>query len=54
MHDAVWEVIRVERLIKYYHLQKAKLQEGKSPETTKANVVESIVENVKTDIEEQK
>lgn len=54
MYDAFWEVIRVEHLTKYYHPRKAKLQEGKSPETTKANVVESIVENVKTDIEERK
>lgn len=54
MHNALWEVILVDRLIKYYHLRQAKLQEGKSPETTNANVVEPIVGNVKTDIEEKK
>lgn len=35
MHDAFWEAIHVEHLLKRYHLRKAKLQEGKSPETTK-------------------
>lgn len=54
MHEAYWEAIRVECLIKRYRLQKGKLKEGKLPETTKANVIEPSVENVKVEIEEQK
>ena len=54
MHDACWKAIYVGLLIICYHLRKAKFQEGNFLETILANVVEPIVENVKTDIEVQK
>ena len=39
IHEAYWEAIRVEHMLKWPHLQKVKCQKEKSPQTTKANVV---------------
>ena len=50
MHEAYWEAICVECLIKRYRLRKAKLQEGKSLQKINSNVVEPNVENVRADI----
>lgn len=51
MHDVFWNAMPVECLLIRYHLWKAKLQEEKSPKIIKFNVVEPIVEKVKTDID---
>lgn len=42
MHDAIWNEIHVECLLIRYHLWKAKLQEEKSPQTTKVHDVKPI------------
>lgn len=37
-----WEAIHVGRLLKRYHMRKAKLQEEKSPQMTEVHVVKPI------------
>ena len=54
MHEAFWEAIRVKSSIKCYRLQKAKMQEEKSLQTTKVPMVEPITEIIKANVEEQK
>ena len=52
IHDAYWEEIRVERMLKRSRLRKAKCQKRKFP----PNVVELLTANIKTvtEMQEQK
>ena len=53
MHEAFWEAIRVERLIKRHPLRRAKMQEEKSLQTREVPVVESLMENASDEFEEK-
>ena len=53
IHDAYWEAIHIEGMLKRSHLRKAKMQEEKSPQTTQVPVVEPVLEIIKAEVEEQ-
>ena len=55
MHDTYWEAHCTKHLLKWYHrMRQATAQEGKSLESTKANVMEPIAENINADVEKRK
>ena len=54
MHQAFWEAIHVERMLKQSRLQKAKMQEEKSSQTTEVPMVKPVMEIIKAKVEEQK
>eukprot|EP00268_Persea_americana_P059064 TRINITY_DN720_c1_g1_i2.p1 TRINITY_DN720_c1_g1~~TRINITY_DN720_c1_g1_i2.p1 ORF type:complete len:151 (+),score=36.99 TRINITY_DN720_c1_g1_i2:232-684(+) len=51
IHDSYWEEIRVERMLKWSCLRKAKMQEEKLLQTTEAHVVENV--RVDTEVQDQ-
>ena len=54
IHDAYWEAIRVEHILKQSCLRKAKKQEEKSPQTTEVPTLKPVMEIIKAEVVEQK
>ena len=53
IHEAYWEAIRVERILKWSPLEKVTLQEGKSSHLTTYHVELPVAEDMLTEKPEQ-
>ena len=51
MFEGYREAIHVERMLKWSRMRNPKPQVGKSQQTTKAHIVETVVEEIKIDVE---
>ena len=51
MHDAYWEAIRIERMLNRSHMEITKPLAGNFQRSTKAHIVETMANEIKTGVE---